>query len=38
VLRPKRTRSARTVQVSGRFLGTSQMQPRASRALRVRIR
>ena len=38
VLRPKRTRAARTVVVSARFLGTTQMRPRTSRALKVRIR
>lgn len=40
VLRPtaKRTRAARKVVVSARFLGTAQMRPRASRGVTVRIR
>ena len=37
-LRPRRTRSARAVAVSARFLGTTELTPRSSRALRVRIR
>jgi alpha-tubulin suppressor-like RCC1 family protein len=38
VLRPRRTRSARTVTVTARFLGSAQMRPRTSRSARVRIR
>ncbi|MGD9570612.1 MAG: hypothetical protein AB7V62_01850 [Thermoleophilia bacterium] len=38
VLRPKRTRAAKRVVVSARFLGTAQMRPRASKAVKVRIR
>lgn len=37
-LRPKRTHNARTVAVSARFLGTTQLTPRSSKALKVRIR
>lgn len=37
-LRPKKTRSAAAVAVSATFLGTSQLRPKSSRALRVRIR
>jgi uncharacterized repeat protein (TIGR01451 family) len=37
-LRPKKTRSARSVRVSATFLGTSQLRPRSSRAVAVRIR
>ena len=35
---PKRTRSARRVVVRARFLGTTQLRPRSSKPLRVRIR
>ena len=38
VLRPKRTRSARTVKVTARFVGNAQMRPRSARPRSVRIR
>ena len=37
-LRPKKTRSAKAVAVSARFLGTAQLKPKSSKALKVRIR
>jgi hypothetical protein len=37
-LRPKTTRSARSVAVTAAFLGTPQLKPRSSRALKVSIR
>ncbi len=38
ILRPTKTRTAKQVVVTARFLGTPQMRPRASKALKVRIR
>ncbi|HSI30216.1 MAG TPA: hypothetical protein VK951_02690, partial [Miltoncostaeaceae bacterium] len=40
VLRPKaaKVRSAKVLTVTARFMGNAQMQPRASRAAKVRVR